>query len=259
MPGVNAAQRLVDYLAKTKTISPQLPMVEALEKFFDYTPIEHHREHARRLELLLAQIDCVVDGLQKQGFPTHLYETQVGKARNAFTPSALNSQWNHVIAHVTPDVELAFMWAAYALPDDDDQIIDAILNDLSEEINSLKSDSMLAKLPQAFRDLITKYLDAILDAISNYSITGSEPLQKAVKDLAVKIILEEELLNAESSHVTKEAEPYFKKTKLFIKKTVDVVVAAGKGADGIDKVWKLVSDRGPLILELFNSAKDKLN
>jgi hypothetical protein len=252
MAGVNAAQRIVDCLIRRSQIGPNASMIDGLKTLFDYIPIEPYREHSKRLELLLTQIDAVESSLKNLSFPEHLYSQRVNTARNAFSPSALNNSWSHVLNNVTPDVELAFMWAAYAMPDEIDQLDASTLAEFKEQIISLKSDPMLAKLPPTLRDLITKYFESILDAISTYSITGNAPFEKAATDLTVKIILEKDTLEAETTQVTKEAEPFFKQAKSFIKKTVDVVVATGKGADAIDKVLKLATEKGPLLLELVN-------
>lgn len=252
MPGVNAAQRIVDCLIRRNQIGSNASMIDGLKTLFDYTPIEPYREHSKRLELLLTQIDSVESNLKNLSFPDHLYSQQVSTARNAFSPSALNNSWNHVLGNITLDVELAFKWAAYAIPDEIDQLDASKLAEFKEEIFSLKSDPMLAKLPPTLRDLITKYFDDILNAISTYSITGNTPFEKAATDLTVKIILEKDTLEAETTQVTKEVEPFFKQAKSFIKKTVDVVVATGKGADAIDKVLKLATEKGPLLLELVN-------
>lgn len=254
MPGVNAAQRIVDCLIKRSQIGPNASMIDGLKTLFDYTPIEPYREHSKRLELLLTQIDSVENELKNLSFPEHLFSRQVSVARNAFSPSALNNSWSHVLNHVTPDIELAFMWAAYAIPDEVDQLDPSTLAEFKEEIISLKSDPMLAKLPPMLRDLISKYFDNILEAISTYSITGNAPFEKAATDLTVKIIVEKDTLEAETTQVTKEVEPFFKQAKSFIRKTVDVVVATGKGADAIDKVLKLATEKGPLLLEFLNKS-----
>lgn len=255
MPGVNAAQRVVDCLVITSQINSNVSMLDGLKILFNYTPTEPFREHSQKLELLLSQIDFVENNLKSLDFPEHLSFQQISSARNAFSTSALNNSWSHVKNHITPDVELAFKWAAYALADEANQIDDATLASLREEINSLKSDPLLAKMPPTLRDLITKYLNAILEAIVAYPLAGRAPFQKAAEDFAVKIIVENDALVAETTHVSKEAESFYKTAKNVIKKTFDVVSTTSKGVEAIDKIWKIAADRAPILIDFVNKIQ----
>ena len=101
MAGVNAAQRIVDCLIRRSQIGPNASMIDGLKTLFDYIPIEPYREHSKRLELLLTQIDAVESSLKNLSFPEHLYSQRVNTARNAFSPSALNNSWSHVLKGVS--------------------------------------------------------------------------------------------------------------------------------------------------------------
>ena len=250
MPGTNAAQRVVNYLARIQMSAPNTPMVEALGTFFDYKPTDPYREHARRLELMLSQIDIAVDGLCRLKFPEHLYVSQVQSARNAFTASALNQSWNHVTSQITPDVKLAFDWMAFALPDQNDALDNEALVSLLGVLNAISNDPLLQTLPAVWKELIERHVKAIIDALSAQPITGSAPVEKAVKDLATDLVVHADDL-AEVS-VPKEAEPFLKKAFSAVKTTIDLAVKSEKTITSIDKLYKLVSEKGPLLLELFH-------
>ena len=249
MAGTNAAQRVVNYLARLQMSTPNTPMVEALGVFFDYQPKDPYREHARKLDLLLSQIDLAVDGLRRDGFPEHLYRRQVETARNAFTASALNQQWNHVTGQVTPDVKLALDWIAYALPDQKDEVEKEALASLLEALNAIASDELLKTLPAVWRELIERHINAILDALGEQPITGSAPVERAVKELVTDLVVHGDEL--EAAPVSKEAKAYLKKAFGVVGRTVDVAVKSEKILTAIDKLYKLASDKGPLLLELF--------
>lgn len=250
MPGTNAAQRVVNYLARIQMSAPNTPMVEALGTFFDYTPTEPYRDHARRLELMLSQIDIAVDGLCALKFPEHLYVPQVQSARNAFTVSALNQSWSHVIHQITPDVKLAFDWMAFALPDQNDALDKEALASLLDVLNAVSNDPLLQTLPTVWKELIQRHIQAILDALSAQPITGSTPIEKAVKDFATDLVVHADDL-AEVS-VAKEAAPFLKKAFRAVKTTIDLTVKSEKTIASIEKLYKLVSEKGPLLLELLH-------
>lgn len=250
MAGTNAAQRVVSYLDRIQTSAPNTPMVEALGTFFDYKPTDPYREHARRLDLMLNQIDIAVEGLRKLNFPEHLYASQVQSARNAFTASALNQSWNHVISQVTPEVKLAFNWMAFALPDQSDALDKEALDRLLGVLSAVSNDPLLQTLPTVWRELIERHINAILDALSAQPITGSAPIEKAVKDLATDLVIHSDEL-AETS-VSSEGKPFLKKAFGAVKTAVDIAVKTEKTIAAIEKLYKLASEKGPLLVELLN-------
>lgn len=250
MPGTNAAQRVANHFTRLNSSTPNTPMVEALGVFFEYQPEDAVREHARKLELLQSQIDIAVDGLKRQGFPEHLYKRQVQSARNAFSASGLNQQWNHVIGQITPDVKLAFDWIAYALPDQNDVVEKSALAELLESLNAILSDELLQTLPAVWKELIERHINAILEALAEQPITGSAPVEKAVKDLATDIMVHSDEL--QEAPVSPEAKPLLKRAFGAVGKTVELAVKAEKTLTAMDKLYKLVAEKWPLLQELIH-------
>lgn len=249
MPGNNPAQRLVELFEKVPRVGAQEPMVNGLKALFAYEPVDAYRGHARRLEQVLVQIDLAERGLAALQFPKALFAGQFSKARNAFTPSALNSNFNHVIGHVTPEVVLAFKWAAFALADEGTQLNAESLHALIAEVTGLLADPSLQALPAVLRDLLVEHLTAILSALEGYPLTGSEPLQKAVKDLGIDLAADKEGIDAATDCADGEGKPVLSRAKAFFRKAVEAASVAGKGADGVEKVWKLASERGPQLID----------
>jgi hypothetical protein len=171
------------------------------------------------------------------GVPENLYGRQVNNLRGAFTASALNATWNHVLGHLTPDVEIVFRWAAYSLTFDEDTVDETALSKLLAEIQALQTDPALAGLPPAFRELIGMHLNAILDAITAISLTGIGPLQKAVQDLVVFAVTRNDDLRAEESQITEEDKPFLAKAFSAIKGAVDVVSTGVKTAENLQKIY----------------------
>lgn len=249
MPGLNAAQRVVDHIRKASSIGHNTAVIEVLNAFFSYEPAEPYRDHARRLDMLLKQVDITVAGLERLNFPAHLYRHQVEATRNAFSAQLLNSNWNNVISQLTPDVVLAFEWAAFALAVDDGELDEKDLAELLEKIKELKADPSLKGLPPAFRDLIELHLDSILEALQLYPISGIEPLCKAVKDFAVQVAVDHDELKAHEHEIQPKARPFLTKFFDTMKKTTDAASTATKTAEQVEKIWKMVADKGPLLLE----------
>ena len=247
MPGTNAAQRVANHFKRLNSSTLNTPMSEALGVFFEYKPHDAIREHARKLELLQSQIDIAVDGLKRQGFPEHLYNTQVQSARNAFSASGLNQQWNHVVSQITPDVKLAFDWMAFALPDQCDAMEKAAMSDLLESLKAILTDDLLQTLPAVWKELIERHINAIFEALAEQPITGSGPVEKAVKDLATDVMVHSEELR--DAPVSPEAKPLLKRVFGAVGKTVDLAVKSEKVLSSIDKLYKLAAENWPLLKE----------
>lgn len=249
MPGNNPAQRIVDLLDKVPSVGQQEPMVNGLKALFAYEPADAYRGHAQRLEQVLVQIDLTERGLVALQFPSSLFTRQLAQARNAFTPSALNSNFNHVTGHITSDVVLAFKWAAFALPDEGEKLKPESLDALITEVAGLLDDPALRALPQILRDVLIEHLTAILTALRGCPVTGLEPLQKAVKDLGLELATNKDRFDAATNSANVESKPFLDRTKAFMKKSVAAASMAGKGAEGVEKVWKLASERGPQLID----------
>jgi hypothetical protein len=249
MPGNNPAQRIVDLLEKVPRVGQQEPMVNGLKALFAYEPADAYRGHAKRLEQVLVQIDLAERGLVALQFPSSLFARQFTQARNAFTPSALNSNFSHVTGHVTTDVVLAFRWAAFALPDEGEQLKPESLDALITEVAALLDEPALQGLPQVLRDKLIEHLTAMLIALRGCPVTGSEPLQKAVKDLGLDLATNKDSFDTAIESADARSKPFLDRTKAFIRKAVEAASIAGKGAEGVEKVWKLASERGPQLID----------
>ena len=101
-----------------------------------------------------------------------------------------------------------------------------------------------------WRELIERHINAIFNALSAQPITGSAPIEKAVKDLATDLVIHSDEL-AETS-VSSEGSLYLKKVFGAVKTAVDIAVKTEKTIAAIEKLYKLASEKGPLLVELLN-------
>ena len=249
MPGNNPAQRMIGLMEKVPHVGPQEPMVHGLKTLFSYEPPDAYRGHAQRLEQVLVQIDLAEAGLRALQFPETLFLKEFSRARSAFTPSALNANFNHVRDHLTSDVLLAFKWAAFALPDEGEALKSERLQELTDQVAAQLKDNALQALPEGLRSFLTEHLTAILNALRGYSVAGVEPLQKAVKDFGVELVANRDAINTATASADDQAEPILSRTKALIRKVVETASLAGKGADGVEKVWKFAAERGPQLID----------
>jgi hypothetical protein len=92
-----------------------------------------------------------------------------------------------------------------------------------------------------------------LDALTLYPISGIEPLCKAVKDFAVQVVVDHDELKARENEIKPIVRPFLTKFYDTVKKTTEIVSTVGKTAESVDKIWKMVADKGPQLLEYFKN------
>jgi hypothetical protein len=229
-------------------------MIDGLNKLFEYSPKDPYREHARRLEAALAQLDIAETGLARIKLPRDLYIEQFSAIRNAFSSSALNSAAQHLHQNLGTDVLLALRWAAHVLEDEGGIVDQAELESFKKSLQQQLLEIGSSGLPETVKDFLGHHIGIMLEAIQLRPIQGSEPLQAAVKSLSADIVAHEQDLASASGQATHDQMSLLKKVGGTFNKAAEIASAAGKGAEGIQKVWKLATDCGPTLLKWGHAA-----
>lgn len=258
MPGKNVGQRIKMLVDRVDSVNPSLTMVEGFKQFFDYVPMDAEREHARRMEAVLLQLDLAEVQLAKDNFPEQLFRRQFGKLREAFRTSLMHQPFSHVRSNVDESVRLCLDWVAFALPDEGEVLDTTNAKLLATQLDELLKNPALADLPPSLRDLFSVHLRAILDALGMVDIEGSVPLQKAVKVAATDLVVHAEEIDAYATTAPVNQASYLKKCGAKLKQVMDAAAQGGKGVEGVDKMIKFVSERGPQAIDFVKDIAQQL-
>lgn len=258
MPGRNAAQRVKVFIDGALSVPQGTTMVEGLTRLFAYQPVDAEREHARRLEAIHLQLDLAEKQLSSRGFPEDLYRHQFYRVRQAFRPALLQQGFDHVRSSMDESVRLCFSWCAYAMDDEGESVGSAEVSDLVDQLRSLLDSPEMATLPPSVRDLLTTHLAALLDAFSLAEIEGGSTLRKAAKAAAADLVAHADEIDSAAHSATPDQAGFMKRCGATLKRAMDAAAAGGKGVEGVEKMIKFATERGPQALELAGEVLKQL-
>lgn len=256
MPGSNAAQR-VSVIIERGVALPGVDnanMVIGLNRLFGCDPGEPYREHAMRLEHVLAQLDLMQEGLRRRDIPADLYDGALSALRHAFSPSQLAQHYQQLRSALSADVRLVVKWVAYTLEDEGDPVPPETLAALAASLQALIADIEAAPLPETLREFLMRHLQELLRGLELQPIVGAELLHKAVKGLATDLVVHGDELAEASRDLPEEEQSLLQRAGSLLHKAADAASTAGKGAEGIEKVWKLVTQTGPQVVSWVGSG-----
>lgn len=256
MPGRNVGQRIKAVLDRVDSVSPSVNLVEGFKQLFAYAPKDAEREHARRMEALLLQLDLAEAQLRKDKFPEVLFRRQFGKLREAFRPALMHQPFAHARGNLDEAARLCIDWVGFALPDEGEALDPSEAQMLANQLEELLASPLLADLPSSVRDLLAVHLRAVLEAIAMADIEGAAPLQKAAKAAATDLVIHADEIDACARSASDGQSTFLKRCGSALKHAMEAASLGGKGAEGVEKMLKLATERGPRALEL---AKDVMN
>lgn len=114
-------------------------------------------------------------------------------------------------------------------------------------------------LPESLREFLLLHLEAILQGLESHSVTGPEPLQKAIKSFATDVVARKDELVQATAAATPEGKTILKRFGAACSKAAEIASTAGKGAEGVEKVWKLASERGPQAIEWVSNVIESIS
>jgi hypothetical protein len=106
-------------------------------------------------------------------------------------------------------------------------------------LREARNDPVVNELPDHLRAFVTRHLDAMLSALADYELSGSVPLQKAVRDFVIDSVAHDSAVDDELKQATAPEKAAVKKASSAIGRAVEVVVSSGKVADALQKLISL--------------------
>lgn len=168
---------------------------------------------SERLAALSKELDLIREGMRHGDFSSHLYTKALAAFDAAFSPMYLSSNWNHVRQQLKPEHMLALQFCAEILPDEEDEIPQADLDEITSllaELEELAANS--DELPVQLRRLIENQVTEIRIALASYEIAGAKVLREAVRSSYGELVEAKDVIaeHKNSPEISKLAEVWRK-------------------------------------------------
>lgn len=142
---------------------------------------------ASRLNLLYEELQLLVEQLRRSGAPERLWVGHLNSVLGAISVHQLSSPWGSGKSFLKPETLVALEFCSQLLPNDEDDIDEEELLQLSGEVNSLLKLLEASTLPESLRHVIVRNLNDIRLAIEHYRLIGAKafkpPLDSSMADV----------------------------------------------------------------------------
>jgi hypothetical protein len=188
----------------------------------------HEDEIVAGLSALRAEIDLLRTRLLERGCPLQLFDSQLNRIKGIASSTLLSQDCKGVRTEHKNDVRLALEWAAWVLPDEEDEVSAGEIEGLAAELEALEeSIDQLDVAPQT-KEFLLRQLRLIRVALRFYGINGIAPVEKAL----------EQSLGAlkRSATVVEDIEAAPDETKGAWRRVAGAITRVADIADKVDKV-----------------------
>lgn len=212
----NSASRLYAFLKSLPGHAENTQILSAWASALQIKESDTSREArlvTERLAALSKELDLIREGMRHADFSAHLYTKALTAFDTAFSPMYLSSTWNHVRQQLKPEHMLALQFCAEILPDEEDEIPQADLDEITSLLAEL--DELVANsdgLPVQLRKLIENQVKEVKVALASYTIAGAKVLREAVRSSYGELVEAKEVIakHRDSPEVSKLAEVWSK-------------------------------------------------
>lgn len=237
----NSASRMYAFLISIPSHADNTQNLSAWATALGIKEIDTSRQArlvSERLAELSRELDHIRDGMKSANFSPHLYTRALAALDAAFSPMYLSSSWSHVKQQLKVEHMLALQFCGEILPDEEDEIQQADLDEISSLLAELESLSVNHdQIPDRLRRLIENQVAQIRAAVASYKIAGAKVLREAVRASYGELVEAKDLINEHknSPAISKLAEVWRKVNNVAdVALKVDGVVQLGQ------KTWLFI-------------------
>jgi hypothetical protein len=226
----NSASRLHSLFSQISNHSGQSQVLTTWVNTFAISETVTKRQAvvvAKRLETIFRELELTREGMNKAQYSTGLYESALDALQEAASPMLLPNTWAHVLQYLTPQNLLAIQFCGEILPNEESQIPEKELAELSLLVSELRTAADSQTLPASLRVLLLHHADLIENALAAYPITGMKALREAAQTGLGELVESKDIV-AEHSNLEE------------VSKLAKVWKRVGEVADGAAKVDKLI-------------------
>lgn len=237
----NSASRLYAFLSSLPGHQENTQILSAWADALDIKESETSRQArlvSERLAALSRELDHIREGMKSANFSPHLYTKALAAFDAAFSPMYLSNTWSHVRQQLKPEHMLALQFCGEILQDEEDEIQQADLDEISTLLSELESLSANSdQIPERLRRLIDNQIAQIRAAVASYKIAGAKVLREAVRSSYGELVEAKDIIteHKNSPEISKLAEVWRK---------VNAVADAALKIDGVvqlgQKAWLFI-------------------
>jgi len=241
---------LVDRLGSGR--GPEVSMVKLWADVFELDPDSRSIEDdvVTCLQATRSELEMLRSKLAAIGVPEALMQPGFDRLRNVTSATHISGMWNHHRDEMLrPENRLAFMWANWALQeeDEDDIPVDEMAT-LREELDSLEESLLSTEMTPYLKGFIQRQIDAIRAALRVYRVRGVKPIEEALHTVAGAYAIEKSRVEGEHSNASDAAKSVFERAIAFIEKTAKVADSLDKIRKSGEGAYKLATSVGSLLL-----------
>jgi len=242
---INPAYRVREILNSVKTKQDKTPALEVWAEVFAIDESDQNKKYvsiSRCLADLHDEVELIRSEMLKFGYSENLYSSSLKKCNAAFAIQIITGQWQGPKQHITPEVLVALGFCSEILPNEEDLIDKADLDELRKMAADLRECLAKSTLAPYAKNIIEKHLNKIDEALLKYRITGVKALEDVMQSAYGEVIASEAVF--EESKGSKEIgklSVMWQKTKSVLDGVVDTNKRIG-GIQGMAEKGQKVID-----------------
>lgn len=230
---INSAYRIKNILDKVKAKPDKTPAHEVWSEVFSLSESDQHKRNfsiSRRLADLHDEVELVRSEMLKAGYTPNLYEPTLNKCNATLAVQLIPGQWAQPKQQITPEVSTVLGFCSEILPNEEELVDEANLEELSKMAIELRELLKGSALPPYTQNIIEKHLSKIEEAISSYRAVGIKALEEVMQSAYGEVISNEEAFKeAKGSEGLSKLLNIWQKTK----SVLDGVVSVNKRIGGV--------------------------
>lgn len=244
---INSAYRIKNILNKVKTKADKTPAHEVWSEVFGLNESDQYKRNfaiSRYLADLHDEVEMIRAEMLKAGYTSNLYEPSLNKCNATFAVQLIPGQWAQPKQQVTPEVLTVLGFCAEILPNEEELIDQASLDELSKMATELRKSLSSSTLPPYTQNIVEKHLSKIEEAIGSYLAVGIKALEEVMQSAYGEVISNESVFKeAKGSEELNKLSGIWQKTK----SVLDGVVSTNKRISGVQGM----AEKGKNLLEFM--------
>lgn len=234
-----------------------MAMLKVWAEVFDLPTDSRHLEDdvVTCLQAMRSEMELLRTKLIALNAPEDLMHPGMARFRDVASSAHINAGWNGLREAISrPENRLAFMWAKWALRDQDEEDMpDDQLTDLQSELDSLEESLRDTEMSEYLRDFVQRQVDAIRTALRVYRVQGVKPIEKALQQVAGSLTIEKSRVQAEHATASESAKSVLGRVVAVIEKTAKVAENLEKIKKAGEGIWSIATAVGPLLVTYLKS------
>lgn len=191
---INSAFRILEILNQVFAKPDTPPVHQIWADVFSIDEADQSRKNfsvSRCLADLHDEVELVRSEMLKLGYSENLFTPSLNNCNSAFAVQAIMGPWKTQKQYITPEVRTAIGFCSEILPNEEDAIDDASLDELKSMASDLRKHLTNSNLPPYTKNIIEKHLSKIEEAITKYKVVGAKALEEVMQSAYGEVISNE--------------------------------------------------------------------